>query len=172
MKEGRRKIINLIKPGDVCAEIGVWKGEFSKKIIAKKPSELNLIDPWVHQDYDNRWYSIEQKKMDLIYENVLRDLGNLENVKIYKMFSTDVLFENDYFDFIYIDGNHSYEFVLKDLRHYYPFMKNESYIAGDDFGWTDKYCKKGPAEAVKDFCRANRLDFKVYGDQFAIKVSK
>jgi hypothetical protein len=170
--KSRKEIINLVKEGFVCAEIGVWKGQFSKRILEKRPHQLNLIDPWIHQDYKGRWYSIEQKKMDLVYQNVLKEFQHFNNVKIHKAFSTDVQFEKQYFDFIYIDGNHSYEFVLKDLEHYYPFMKNKSLITGDDFGWTDRYCKKGPAAAVIEFCKNKNLHYYTIRDQFVIEVNK
>src|SRR6266545_2218953 len=33
--------------GSVCAEIGVWQGDFSARILdLVKPSKLHLVDPW------------------------------------------------------------------------------------------------------------------------------
>lgn len=166
----RKIIIDLIEEGFVCAEIGVWRGNFSEQILEKKPSKFHLIDPWKSQDYKERWYSIEQEKMDKIYQSNVDKYGNLDNVMIHRAFSTDVEFPKEYFDFVYIDGNHSYEFVLKDLEHYYKFMKKESFLTGDDYGWTDADCKEGPAKAVKEFCQKHNLIYKVINNQFIIKL--
>ena len=80
--------LHLIKPGDVCAEVGVWKGEFSHYILQCKPSKLHLIDPWLHQDFpvdnpeDLRIYCCGQEEMDKIKEakKVERAMVNLNRV--------------------------------------------------------------------------------------------
>lgn len=172
MLDNRECILDLIDENTVCAEIGVWKGGFSRRILKKNPKHLYLIDPWQHQDYNGRWYSIGQMKMDTIYRKINKEYSNLDNVTIIKDFSENVVFEENYFDLVYIDGNHSYKYVLKDLNHYYKFMKNKSYLTGDDYGWKDKYCQRGPAGAVKDFCKEKGLDFQVIGKQFIIKIDK
>ena len=172
MPDKRQCILNLINENTVCAEIGVWKGDFSRKIIKNNPKHLYLIDPWKYQEYEGRWYSIEQEKMENIYQNVKRDFLNFQNVSIIRDFSENVKFQKEMLDLIYIDGNHSYEFVLKDLNHYYKFMKKKSYITGDDYGWTDRHCKRGPATAVREFCKINKLNFEVINRQFIIRLEK
>ena len=62
--------LSKLNENDVCAEIGVWRGNFSKQILCMKPSELHLIDPWVHQDHIRRCYSVEQSAMDSVYNSV------------------------------------------------------------------------------------------------------
>jgi hypothetical protein len=45
--EPRKFVTQLAPPSGVCAEIGVWKGEFSAQILkVARPSKLHLIDPW------------------------------------------------------------------------------------------------------------------------------
>lgn len=170
--KNRQCILNLIDDSSVCAEIGVWKGDFAKQIITKKPKHLYLIDPWIQQKYDGRWYSIEQEKMDKIYQGVRDEFSSLENVSIIRDFSQNVNFEDNFFNIIYIDGNHSYEHVLADLNHFYKFMKHQSFITGDDFGWTDRHCNRGPAAAVKDFCQKKSLKYRTHGHQFIIEINK
>ena len=38
-----RKPTHLINYGDVCAEVGVWKGKYSWEILSRGPSKLHLI---------------------------------------------------------------------------------------------------------------------------------
>ena len=35
-------------------------------------------------------------------------------------------------DFVYIDANHSYEYVKKDMENYYPLIKKGGVLAGHD----------------------------------------
>ena len=54
-------------------------------------------------------------------------------------------------DFVYIDGNHSYEFVKKDIELYYPKVRNGGILGGHDFNLY------GVAKAVVEFIDKNNL---------------
>ena len=44
--EGRRGILNLVKPGTVGAELGVFTGLFAEAILETvRPAVLHLVDP-------------------------------------------------------------------------------------------------------------------------------
>lgn len=127
----------------VGAEIGVWRGKFSNQILEiVKPKILHLIDPWIFQpNYPDRWYGGKKAKnhqaMEEIYEGVVNKFAGRNDVIIHRGLSENIvdLFEDGYFDWIYIDGNHSYEFVKKDLECFYPKVKAEGWITGDDYNW-------------------------------------
>ena len=42
-------------------------------------------------------------------------------------------FSDNHFDFVYIDANHDYEFVLKDLKTWFPKVKSKGILFGDDY---------------------------------------
>jgi len=44
-------------------------------------------------------------------------------------------FKDEELDFVYIDGNHEYSNVKKDIQLWYPKIKKGAYIAGDDYDW-------------------------------------
>ena len=127
----------------VCAEIGVWKGEFSEKILRyTEPSKLYLVDPWAFQaDFPDRMYggkvAQEQEDMNAIFAEVRARLGGQEQVEICRAFSDEAAgqFGDEFFDWVYIDGNHFYEYVKRDLEQYYPTVKTGGYITGDDYDW-------------------------------------
>ena len=54
-------------------------------------------------------------------------------------------------DSIYIDGNHEYDFVKKDLENYYPKLKDGGILAGDDFQIPNV------RRAVLQFCCKNNI---------------
>lgn len=63
-------------------------------------------------------------------------------------------FEDGYFDWIYIDTDHSYETTRDELELYAPKMKPGGIIAGHDYkigNWISMY-RYGVIEAVHEFC--------------------
>ena len=160
--------LKKIKENDICAEIGVWKGRFATQILRHKPSRLHLIDPWAHQDYEKRLYSIEQDKMDEIYEGVINKFKGDSRVTIHRKFSTDVVFPDSYFDWVYIDGDHTCSVVLKDLEFYFPLVKAGGFLCGDDYLWRSVDCKLGPKPAVDAFVKAHNLNLEIVRNQFVI----
>jgi cephalosporin hydroxylase len=161
--------LTKIKQGFICAEIGVWRGEFSEQILRYNPKLLYLIDPWISQ-FDNRIYSIEQDKMDTVYDSVVQKFSQHKNVIIQRCFSTKINIDNSIFDWIYIDGDHSYISVLADLNFYFPLMRRGGYLCGDDYGWNDKYSNGGPKRAVDEFISKHKLKLEIKNDQFVIQV--
>jgi hypothetical protein len=165
----------------VCAEIGVWNGTFSARILTVvQPSRLHLIDPWAypqdplyrHSLYGNNAES--QKTMDTRYQRVATKFRNeiLSNkVIIVRMPSQKAaaVFPDNYFDWIYIDGNHLYDHVMEDLCLYYPKVKHDGAIAGDDYdfhGWWND----GVTRAVDEFSNRYPVVKAVMGEhQFILR---
>lgn len=142
--ERERFVMQFIKPGDIGCEIGVEIGVFSYHVLMKaQPSKLFLIDPWISDNTNSK---------NTAYENVCNAFAIYPNVEVIRMKSEDavIMFPDNYFDYIYIDGEHSYAAVTKDLNNYFPKLKKGGYIIGDDYGWT------GIPEAVRDFIRTHR----------------
>jgi acetolactate synthase small subunit len=160
----------------VCAEIGVHEGEFSKRILSiVRPKRLHLIDPWEKDEgLFGDQAATEQATVDMRYAKVKnlfdKEIGT-DRVRIHRNLSSEVFdeFEDSYFDWIYIDGNHLYEFVKQDLEHYYPKVKDGGYIAGDDYGnkgWWDN----GIQRAVDEFLsKKSDLTLEVRGTQFILQ---
>lgn len=42
-------------------------------------------------------------------------------------------FPDEYFDWVYIDANHQYDFIREDLKIYYKKVKRGGFITGDDY---------------------------------------
>lgn len=61
----------------------------------------------------------------------------------------------DNLDFVYVDGDHSYEQVKKDIQNYFPKIRKGGILAGHDINQTDVF------RAVSEFVVKNKLDVKV-----------
>ena len=58
------------------------------------------------------------------------------------------IFEDESLDFIYIDANHAYDFVVEDIKLWFPKLKKEGVFSGHDYlnmNWygDDKFCPNG-----------------------------
>lgn len=175
----REVVLRRLPREGVGAEIGVWKGHFSARLLqATNPRELHLIDPWAFQpDCPDRMYGGShahgQEDMDAIFAQVRDGVGTHPAVTIHRGTSATVLgtFDAAYFDWIYIDGDHSYTAVLEDLELAFRTVRPGGMIAGDDYRWgPDEGCPV--RRAVRDFLRRKGLKrrrLKVIGTQFLIQ---
>jgi hypothetical protein len=163
----RRFLLDMLPKNSIGAEIGVHLGDFSAHIIdVVAPAELHLIDPWEHltsPTYRAAWYGGRvkrgQQEMDERHAGVCaRFAEEIEagRVKVHRGYSTDVLeqFPDGYLDWVYIDGNHFYEFVRKDLELSFRKTKVGGLITGDDYAAGGAW-KGGVKRAVDEF-PANR----------------
>lgn len=180
-KNQRNFLLELMPKNSICAEIGVWKGEFSKKILEiVQPKALYLIDPWKFESdkiYNSAWYGGKigsQDAMDQVYNFVTKQFYNEVNNKqvfIHRNLSTNAgeSFPDNYFDWVYIDGNHLYEFVKKDLELFYKKVKKGGFITGDDYGG-EGWWKGGVKKAVDEFIKKGIVKkIKIKNSQFILK---
>lgn len=112
--------------------------------------------------------------MDRILLHVKNIFKDNKNVELHRDFSDRAVkdFPDNYFDWIYIDGNHYYDFVKRDLELYFPKIKKGGYITGDDYFWSPSELKgKQPVKkAVDEFVRKYSVgEIKLIGSQFLIK---
>jgi hypothetical protein len=144
-------MLRLMPKNSVVAEIGVFKGQFSAEILdITKPSQLHLVDLWPNKPiqsggqmlncYD-AYQSVQHRFKNEIEQNKVvlhRELSAYASQE----------FENEYFDWIYIDAGHHYEAVKTDLACWYPKVKTGGLITGHDY--TEKP-QHGVFQAVNEF---------------------
>lgn len=157
MAYSRGFLLNQVFPkNSVGAEVGIFRGHFANALLPiVKPKMYHMIDPWKHRkgwkryDYKGRLLT-NQENVDWMYEDICKEF-NKPNVKIHRAYSYDIIdeFDDEYFNFVYIDGDHNYHMVLQDLRLFYPKLKVGGIMAGDDWNIKGGRVKR----AVKDFTR-------------------
>jgi hypothetical protein len=156
---GRLRVLMAAKRHGVCAEVGVWKGDFSHRILQFcRPRELHLVDPWhFAPQFPDRWYggavAQSQQEMDAIMASVVQRFSESQAVQVHRGKSCDVAlaFQDGYFDWVYIDGDHSYKAVLSDLEAWYPKVRPGGYLALDDLDWTDESSQRSVEAAIATF---------------------
>jgi hypothetical protein len=170
-EEVREFIVRQMPRYGVVAEIGVDLGDFSETILAlNRPRELHLIDPWTVESGEYRQRHtpgtvppIESpRKLDtvarypFVRDRFASDIaGGLVVLHRANSEVAGAEFPDRFFDWVYIDGNHSYQFVRQDLEIYHRKLKRGGFIVCDDYHhagfWDD-----GVTRAVDEFIASGR----------------
>lgn len=186
-------IIGQIQPNTVGAEIGVWMGNSSQRMLERGLKHLHLIDPYSVEPYkDNSEMPFEQyiakyqavtgefseagfaSYYDRVYKSVKKKFETNKNVSLHRMTSQQFFTNNQDIDldWVYVDGDHSYEGCLHDLEASLPHIKKGGMIMGDDYGWPGaKWQKPGVTKAVNEF--KDKYSFKMmrFGEtQYMIRI--
>lgn len=164
--------LNLHGLKGIGLELGVQTGEFSKQILSQWHGKmLYLIDCWEKQENYIDIANKDNVEQNRNYKKTIKNTKPYEKrVKIIKSFSKEAVcqFEDNFFDFIYIDANHSYDAVKEDLEVWWSKLKPKGLFCGHDFFDGDLYNTStneflgnfGVKKAVSEFAANN--DSKVF----------
>lgn len=162
-----KEIEKIIPQKPTCVEVGVFKGIFSQLIYnCLKPRKLHLIDPWEHGADKNSPATHYSGKISHLptaystndqYQLVKSKFNNQiqsESVVLHQGYSYDCVesFDDNYFDFIYIDACHLYESVKADLEMFLPKLKTNGLMCGHDYFNDPRDSNFGVIQAVDEFC--------------------
>lgn len=125
-------------------ELGIWEGKMSEKLLQQNPNLfLVMVDWWEKPEEGHSYYkgskiivNSPQEVFDDAYKLTLKRVNPFKGrYKIYKQESEEAskLFENEYFDFIFFDGDHSPEGLTRDLNNWVPKIKKGGLISGHDW---------------------------------------
>lgn len=141
------------------AEIGVAEGNYSEVLLKVNPEcELLLVDPWHH--YSDNPQGKSKEKHEFAYRETVRKTSAYNNVKLKALTSMEAVttVKNDSLDFVYIDGHHSFDYVMEDIIEWSKRVRSGGIVSGDDFYALDeKRWGAGPVEAVQAYTKAHRI---------------
>lgn len=128
-------IIEKIKNPIVC-EVGVRFGNYFDLIVTPNVFKAYGVDIWRdtgNQGQNDAFY--DQNSLDNQYCDVFKKYMDNPKVTLIREFSSKAanFFDDEYFDFIYIDADHTYESVKTDLDAWYPKVKKGGILSGHDF---------------------------------------
>lgn len=134
------------------AEIGVADGQNSLT-LCKNISDLQLlcVDPWEVYKGNPRAHNNQDRMFELAQERL-----SSYNVHFAKNMSMEAVQNEDdnSLDFVYIDGNHSFDYVMQDIIEWSRKVKKGGIISGHDyyrFRWA------GVVDAVDAYTKAHQI---------------
>ena len=126
-------IKNLDISNGVMLEVGVYQGEAMRQFMdSGKFKRYFGVDWWCRNFIDphEKWLECVEAG-----EAVFDEVAKKYPVVKMKMTSAEAAgyFSHYVFDFIYIDGNHNYEFIKQDIELWWPKVKVGGYFGGHDY---------------------------------------
>lgn len=154
-KTNRRTMVQSLRDFKVGAEVGVCGGMYSKFILDNTAMKLYSIDPWeVNSEL------AKPKEIFAKCKLLLEPYG--DRVEMVKGYSPDIssMFEDESFDFVYIDALHDYDSVKSDMEAWWEKVKVGGVMAGHDYN-SDKWY--GVVRAVTEFSREEGIEVSLTG---------
>lgn len=147
----------------IGCEMGVSKGANAQNIL----KELNIKKLYLIDEYKFYGGIVTQEIHNKTYNDVCNLFKENNKVEIIKKdsFLASKLIKDNELDFIYIDGNHKFDYVLKDLDAWYPKIKEGGIISGHDI--LNAYAND-VLKAVKEFCNNNNQSYTIDVPDFYI----
>jgi predicted O-methyltransferase YrrM len=135
---GTNGLMELIKTlGDnsnkTMIEIGSFVGE-STVMFAKSFKEVIAIDPFL-EGYDDQDPTSHLFDFKNVHQTYLERTGDHQNIRTIVSTSDNALadLKGNLYDFVYIDGLHTYDGVKTDIQNYLPLVKSGGVIGGHDY---------------------------------------
>jgi hypothetical protein len=152
----RNSLIQQFPKGGAWAEVGVYRGDFSQRILETcAPVEFHLIDNWKFDIEDHNPFSDEAENFsgfsgkihwqhfgddpnatqEQNYQYVKSRFANAPNINIIRANSLEGIksLPDAHFDVMYIDANHQYEYVLRDMMEARKKLKPGAIMLMNDF---------------------------------------
>jgi predicted O-methyltransferase YrrM len=140
--------INYLEIGVSCGGNAI---HIANSYAAHKDSKIYCVDPWF--DYDEYpEYKGEQENSWRDFQRNIQLSGHFEKFVVSRGLSENIVptFSDNFFDIIFVDGNHETKYVYNDGVMALEKVKPGGYIIFDDYSETWPQTIKGIDEFIKD----------------------
>jgi hypothetical protein len=148
------------------AEIGVNKGQYSLCLCSLIPNlKLYCVDPWLPYKLPRQkfMWMVTAEKMEEAYEEAKACLApyNAELMRMTSEYASKSI-PDDSLDFVYIDGIHDYENVMRDITLWNPKVRTGGILSGHDYAILGmprggRLYRYGVVEAVTAFVKEHNI---------------
>lgn len=151
----------------IGAEVGVWMGRTAREVLSARPKLWwHMIDAWQAPDPNSRYAKSpdriaknEQPYFDDCYRKTVDAVSRYgDRAIILRQWSEDAVeeFADGSLDCVFIDAEHTYEGVKRDIGLWMPKVRSGGWIGGHDMDNLPRY--PGVRKAVTE----------MFGDEFEI----
>lgn len=146
-------------------EVGVWRGDTSAWLLKAFPNlQLYCVDPWEtgggHTTLEASVRELREAKQQFLDKTQFAHDRRI--VLAYPSIKAVEWTAPSAFDFVFIDAEHTYEEVYKDLRAWAPKVRNMGLLCGHDYN--APYDRKkifGVKRAVDEYAAENNRTVRV-----------
>jgi len=160
----------------IAVEVGVWRGDYSQQIIQQiNPTEFYGVDPYtIRSDYIDKPDPVEfanQQNLNNLYIGVAGRYATWQCATLLRKTGTEAAqqFHDNSIDFVYIDGDHTYDFVSGDITAWWPKIRKGGILSGHDYtsGNPQKGHVYGVIEAVNEHVDRYDLTLDTTAEEYA-----
>ncbi len=138
----------------VGAEVGVADGRYSEILCQQIPElELYCVDIWETYRGSKRTkvtqeeaYSQAQKCLSKYNVHIIKENSETAHSKVPSL------------DFVFLDGNHNFDYVMMDIILWSRKVRKGGIVAGHDYC---HFTKSGIVEAVNKYTEVHRIELKL-----------
>jgi hypothetical protein len=136
-------------------EIGCYEGLNSLvMLVLNKDLKLVTIDNYDNMDVYTGGPRQEKQFSDLIKDLAINNLSRFrDRIDIVLKSSEEAVkdYPDNNFDYVYVDGEHTYEATKRDMKLWYPKVKVGGILGGHDVGMTEV------STALNEFIKENNI---------------
>lgn len=133
-----KQIVDLSDNNSHFVEVGSWKGQSSafmavEIINSGKKITFDCVDHFkgskeeIHQNDENI------KNLQEIFLQNMQPVNGFYNCINMDSIEAAKLYNNESLDFVFLDGSHDYDSIKNDIFAWYPKIKKNGILAGDDY---------------------------------------
>lgn len=137
-------------------EIGTFEGYNAESILKNlNVKKMYIVDPYLeYEDYFTSEPEKTKLNLSVAQRKAKNRLKKYSNKIVWIRKTSDDALKDipKNVDFIYVDGNHEYEYVKKDMENYYEKIGSKGILAGHDIT-----SFPGVGEALVEFCSEKKI---------------
>lgn len=170
------EFIKHIPKGGHILEIGTLGGDYAEPLLAAEPASLDLLDTFESKD----WEGFKRFNEQTHYEYIKNKFKDSPEVSLLRGYTDNVLPSiTKKYDYIYIDADHNYAQVKRDLSNAVKLIADGGIIGFNDYIYDDKYYNVyGVIQTVCEFLHENKdwqviafaLQEEMYADIYIQKI--
>lgn len=182
----RENFVYTLSKNIKVLEIGTGGGDYADFLLKNNvPSTLDLLDTFNSLDfYYENYVKIERFNNKTHLDYIKNKFKKYNNVNLLQGNSLNILPTiTQQYDYIYIDADHTFDYVVKDLEYSSKILNNNGIIGLNDYSYKPKGTKGIPHDydvipAVNQFLYNNKdwhviafaLDEEMYCDIYIQKI--
>ena len=148
-------LVDSVPDDGIFVECGAWLGKSSSFLCDYAAERINIfiVDTWKGSQDELQTTHKLATQTD-IYQIFLENMGDRKFTPIRKTSLEAVTdFQDESCDVVYIDMEHTYDAVKKDIQAWLPKVKTNGYISGHDYAGYAPQVKK----ALHEFFPQNKI---------------
>jgi hypothetical protein len=149
-------------------EVGSWKGRSAAFMAveihnSRKSITLDCVDTWLGNEDHYRpgpFFEPMLEGQDALYLEFMRNIAPVSHivrpVRAHSHLASS-LYEDGSLDFVFLDADHSYEAVMRDIASWLPKVRAGGVLAGHDYG--PRIGLEGVSRAVDESLAGQVIEF-------------